>query len=441
MALLGDIRFGFRSLIKTPTSTLVAVAALSLGLGANAVVFSIAYGALFRPLPFVSERVMYLREKDVPSGLIFGVSAADYLDWSAQAKSFESLNAFAADTANVSDPDRAPERFGFTRLTPHTFSMLGQKPVLGRDFTEDDARPGAELVAILGDRIWKNRYGANPSILGQTIRLNGQPATVIGVMRPGFIFPYDTDLWAPLAIPADSAGKRADRPLMAAGMLKQGATEASAAAEMKVLAGNLAQSYPEQNRNITALVRSWPEENNDDDEYTILAALMGSVIFVLLIACANVANLLLARSADRTREISVRVALGAGRWRIIRQLLVESVILSSVSGLLGWGFAIWGLRAFTASIRDQLPPEGFDFTLDYHALSYLALVSVGTGLLCGLAPALKLAALNVNASLREGGRGSAGSRRTRHFSSVLVVAEMALALVLLSGAEIGRAHV
>lgn len=433
MALLEDVRFGLRTMAKNPTSTLVAVVALSLGLGANAVVFSIAYGVLFKNMPFVSDRILYLHGRDAArAGALMGVSLPDFRDWSAQAKSFRGLGAFTFGAGNISDQGGVPQRYNLAQITTNAFSLIGQKPVLGRDCTEEDAKPGAARVAVLSHSVWQNRYGGANSILGRTIRVNGVPTTVIGVMRPDFRFPIDADLWMPLTSTAELE-KRESRGLNVFGDLTGSATQASATAEMDGIAHNLERAYPESNRGITAAVRNFSEENNDPDDYTTIATLMGSVIFVLLIACANVANLLLARSVDRSREVSIRVALGAGRWRIIRQLLVESVMLSSVAGLLGWLIAIVGLRVIEASVRSQIP-AWMTFSMDYRALAYLAAISLGTGMLFGLAPALRLAGLNVNLSLREGGRGSSGSRRGRHLSGALVVLEMALAMVLLTGA-------
>jgi len=434
MALLEDVRFGLRTMAKNPTSTIVAVIALSLGLGANAVVFSIANTALFKNLPFVSDRILYLHSRDAAHADFgfLGVSLPDFRDWSAQQKSFRSLGAYRFNPANVSDESGVPERYNLAQITVNMFSIIGQPPVLGRDFTPEDAKPGAAPVIVLGHTMWQSRYGGSNSVIGRTIRVNGVPATVIGVMRPDFRFPIDTDLWMPLD-PTPDLERRESRAMNVFGDLAPSATKASAGAEFDGIARNLERAYPETNRGITAAVRDFGEENNDPDDYTTLATLMGAVVFVLLIACANVANLLLARSVDRSREISIRVALGAGRWRVIRQLLVESVMLSSLAGVLGLLIAIGGLRVFSASVHDQVP-AWMTFQIDYHSLAYLAVISLGTGLLFGLAPALRLAGLNVNLSLREGGRGSSGSRRGRHLSAVLVVAEMALAMVLLTGA-------
>jgi len=362
-----------------------------------------------------------------------GVSFPDFLDWRAQAKSFHTMGAYRFRTVNLSENGGVPSRYNRAEITANTFPMIGQKPVIGRDFTAEDEKPGAPAVVILGNQIWVTRYGANRAILGQIIRVNDVPSTVIGVMRPDLRFPNDADVWIPL-IRSTEDSKRQDRGLGVYAQLSPSATELSANAEMRGIAHNLEVAYPDTNQGITAMVQTFYEANNSDsgDIATLLAALMGAVIFVLLIACANVANLLLARAADRSREISIRVAIGAGRWHIIRQLLVESVMLSLIAGFFGWLISLWGLKVFDASVRAQIP-AWMNFRMDYRGFVYLAAISLGAGLLFGLAPALRLARLDVNASLREGGRGSSGARKGR-LSALLVIAEMALAVVLLTGA-------
>ncbi len=253
-------------------------------------------------------------------------------------------------------------------------------------------------------------------------------------MRQDFRFPDDADVWIAL-IPSDGDKRRQNRDLGVFAQLAPGATERSANAEMQGIARNLENAYPDTNQGVTAIVQSYTEANKEDSGEipTLLAALMGAVIFVLLIACANVANLMLSRAAERSREISIRMAIGAGRWHIIRQLLVESVMLSTAAGFLGWLIAVWGLRIFDTAVRAQIP-AWMNFWLDYKGFLYLALISLGSGLLFGLAPALQLARMDVNASLREGGRGSTGGPGRHYLSGALVIAEMALAVVLLAGA-------
>jgi len=436
MGLLGEVRFALRTMANNRTTTIVAVVALSLGLGANATVFSIANGALFKNMPFVGDDIFYLATKDVAHGQQRGgVSFPDFLDWREHAKSFRAMGAYRNRNVNLSENGGVPSRYIRAAVTANTFSMIGQKPVIGRDFTAEDEKPGVPAVVILGNQIWVTRYGADRAILGRIIRVNDVPTTVIGVMRPDLRFPEDADVWIPLVRSTEDT-QRQNRNLWVYAQLAPAATQASAGVEMQGIAHNLEIAYPDSNKGITAIVQTFQQasySDGDDDIPTLLAALMGAVIFVLLIACANVANLLLARAADRSREISIRVAIGAGRWHIIRQLLVESVMLSMIAGFFGWLISLWGLRVFDASVRSQIP-AWMSFRMDYRGFVYLAAISLGAGLLFGLAPALRLARMDVNASLREGGRGSTGGARKGRLSGLLVIAEMALAVVLLTGA-------
>ncbi len=428
-----DIRFGLRRLAKDPGFTLTAVVALALGIGANATVFAITNGVLFKSMPFVDDRILYLATKNVNRGdRNVGVSWPDFRDWRAQVKSFDALGSYYFDAGNVTDKSGVPTRFNVAAVTANTFSMIGQKPIIGRDFTAEDALPGSGAVAILGYHIWEDRYGKDPAVLGQIIRINSVPSTIVGVMQNGLRFPVDTELWTALR-PVDKSEKRAARDFFAFGHMAPSVTEKQARAEMISIGHNLERAYPETNRGMSAEAHTFSEEFNGPEINLLLAALMGAVLFVLLIACANVANLLLARAVERSREISIRIALGAGRWRIIRQLLIESVMLSVAGGGLGYLISIWGVRFFDLSVRSQIP-AWMNFSMDYRGFAYLAVVSLGTGLLFGLVPALRLSKLDVNSSLKDGSRGSSGGKRGKYLASVLVVTEMSLAVVLLAGA-------
>ncbi len=434
MTLLEDIRYGLRTMAKNPGFTATAVAALTLGIGVNATVFAITSG-VFRNMPFMSDNILYLSCKDASRpNSDRGLSYPDFLDWSAQSKSFDGMAIYTGGQSNISDTTGVPTRYNANAISSNTFSLVGQQPVLGRDFRAEDGRKGAPKVAILSDRVWSERYGRNPAILGSVIRVNSLPATIIGVMRADFRFPDDTDLWTNYT-PDNNSEKRETRGLGVIGRLAPGVTQPAAQTEMSAIARNLEVAYPATNKGITAWVRNFREVNLGTDTPMLIVALMGSVSFVLLIACANVANMLLARAVSRSREISVRIALGASRWRIIRQLLIESTLLSITGGAFGFLIAKWGLRIFDANVRGQIP-TWMTFPIDYRSLAYLAAISIGTGLLFGLAPALRLSKLDVNSSLKDGGRGSSGAGRGKFVSGVLVVGEMALAVVLLVGAGV-----
>ncbi len=433
MAISEDVRYGLRTMATNRGFTVIAVATLALGIGVNSAVFAIANAVLLKNMPFVSDRVVYLSLSNPSRGDDgSGVSFPDFRDWGTQAKSFTGLALYRFDESNLSDKTGVPARFNVAQVTPNMFSLIGQKPVAGRQFTAEDGKPGAAAVAILGDRIWATRYGANPSVIGMSVRINDVPTTVIGVMRSGFRFPIDSDLWTAY-IPGPHSEKREAREFSVVGELAPGVSSQAAAVEINAIESNLQRAYPGTNQGMVARVHTFAEEFTGGDLRTVILALMGSVMFVLLIACANVANMLLARAVDRSREISIRIALGAGRWRIIRQLLIESVMLSILGGVFGWLISKWALRIFDVRVHNQIP-SWIDFSMDGRGLAYLAAISLGTGLLFGLAPGLRLSRLDVNTSLKDGGRGSSGGPRGKYLSGILVVIEMALAVVLLAGA-------
>jgi predicted permease len=430
-----DFKFGLRTLAKSPGFTAVAVLTLALGVGVNATVFTLANGVLFKGFPFENaDRILYIMVKNPNKAEQFiGVSLPDFRDWRAQAKSFVGMSAWTGGPASLSDKSGFPETFRMTRMSANAFALLGQKPVPGRNFAVDEDAANAAPVTILSYGLWERRYGKNNSTIGQVISINGTPTTVIGVMPRDFAFPNQPDLWTPLAPTAD-AEKREARNLVVFARMADGVTLKSARAEMETISKNLQSAYPATNQGIEAWPRTYSEFYVGPFITTIFAAMLGAVSFVLLIACANVANLLLGRAVGRMREISIRMALGAGRWRIIRQLLVESVMLSIAGGIIGWLIAIWGAHAFDVAVIPFGKPSWMNFSMDYRVFTYLVAISFGTGILFGLAPALRLASVDVNTSLKDGGRGSSTGARGRHLSTILVIAEVALAVVLLAGA-------
>lgn len=436
MSILEDLRFGLRTLAKNPGFAAVAITALALGIGVNATVFSLSNAVLFKNLPFAkSDHVLYIVSTNSTKPHWWPVfSYPDYLELRAQLKSFDAVGASTEVSANISDHTASPEGYHGARVSANTFALIGQKPIAGRDFLPSDEQPGAAPVAILSYKVWENRYGKDLSVIGRTVRIDEEPTTIIGVMPARLGFPRETEVWKPLIL-KDEYMKRENRRFTVYGHAANPSILKSASTEVATVMQRIAAAYPVTNENIGGRVIDYNEyfAGSENEIRIVFTAMLGAVGFVLLIACANVANLQLGRAVSRMREISIRVALGAGRWRIIRQLLVESLILSVAGGLIGWMIAIWGVRTFDNAVIPFGKPQSLDFSMDVRALVYLAVITIGTGLLFGLAPALRLSKLDVNNALKDGGRGSSGGRG-KYLSGLLVVVEMALAVVLLAGA-------
>ena len=440
-SLVKDLTLGVRALRGNPRFALAAIAMLGVSIGVNTAVVTLTNAALFKGYPQVqrNDRLLYLTMFEDCC-----VSYPVFEDWRSQAKSFQGMAAVHDSRRVYSDGDGSPRTYYATEITANTFGLAGCRPVLGRDFVHGDELPGAPLVVILSDRLWDQRYSRNPAILGRIVRLNDEPATVIGVMPRGFSFPQNQDLWVPMVATTTLANRSNSGAIWyILGRLADGATVQSARAEMQTIGRNLQAAHP---RTDTALpmVRTFPEFFIRSGAIRVYQAMLGAVSFLLLIACANLANLLLARSIDRSRELSVRLALGASRWRIVRQLLVESVLLSVPGGLLGWCIAAYGIRVY-AHFADGGGVSAWtgiwfanilDYSMDARVFAYLAAVSLGTGLLFGLAPALRLSRLDIHLMLRDGGRGSTGGERGKRLSTLLVMAETALTVLLLAGSGV-----
>jgi putative ABC transport system permease protein len=438
---IADLRYAFRMMRKSPVFTATAVAMLAAGIGLNVIVFTVTNTVLFKGFPGVrdNDRLLYITARR--SG---GASYPDFEDWRAQARSFQGMALVHGVQQTYADEDGYPESFYATEVTANTFSLVGQKPILGRDFNAADDVPGAPPVVMLRYGFWERRYGKDPSIVGRDVRLNGVLTRVIGVMPQGFSFPQNQDLWVPL-VPTPEVRRRDNHNnWFVLGRLADHATIEGARAEMATIGKRLELAYPLTNKGFPVEALRFHEFFIGPNATLIYQAMVGAVGFVLLIACANLANLLLARAMTRSREISVRLALGAARSRIVRQLLVESLLISSLGGLAGFGLATWGVRVFAlaatgAGLSDQIAGTWFDqildYSMDYRVFAFVAAISIGTGLLFGLAPARRLSTLDVNAALKDGTR-TAGGRRGTRLSSVLVVSEMALAVVLLAGAGV-----
>ena len=429
-ALVSDIRFAFRSLAKSRTFTIVALLSLALGIGVNVTVFSLVNALAFKPLPFPeANRLVDLHEFSATklcSGCSVGTSYPGFLDWRTNARSYTQMGAYIEQPFNISGIENA-ERIGGALVSAETFPLLGVQPVLGRSFTRDDDRVGAAPVVILGDALFARRYGGDRRIVGQTIRLNGVPHTVIGVMAPRFRFPEFADLWVPFEPNAASAA-RDQRDFAVVARLKPTVSMVMANEEMHVIAKSLEERYPEQKEWTAEATRFRISEALPGSLY---AALLGAVGFVLLIVCANLAGLLLARGAGRQREIAIRLALGATRRRIIGHLLTESIILAGAGGALGLLVTSWAIDIIRTLAADRLPYYVV-FDIDRATLAFALAVSILTGLLFGLLPALRASAPDVHTTLKE----SSTTIKKSMARGMLVIGELALAMILLAGAGV-----
>jgi predicted permease len=443
--LLQDLRYGVRMLAKKPSFTLVAIITLALGIGANSAIFSIINGLLLRPLPYRNSERLAIIWTHSPGANVTQdwPSPGQYSAVKAQNSVFEEMAIAKGGSANLTGQG-IPEQIGLVRTASVMFSLLGSRPELGRVFLPEEDAPGKPPTAILSYGLWQRRFGADPNVIDQAITINGSSYTVVGVMPADFSLSYEVmpttgaiaqaDILLPLPLSAEDMSRQGDENYNLLARLKPGATIAQAQAELDSVVQGLEQQYPDHypaSRRFSFSVRPLLEQVVGDVRPALLV-LLGAVGCVLLIACANVANLLLARAAAREKEMAIRTALGAGRWRVVRQLLTESVMLASAGGVLGLLIAIWsldGLRWLNPGNIPRLQNIG----IDGRVLAFTFVVVMLTGILFGLAPALRSSQVNLSETLKEGGRSLVGSGNHR-LRNLLVIAEMALSLILLIGA-------
>ena len=434
-SLLSDVRYAARNLLRRPGFTIIAVITLALGIGANTAIFSAINALLLKPLPFPElDRVVAVWDKLPSRGVQRNeVTVANYLDWQSQTQSFEQLALYRWWSANLTGID-PPERIQGFLVTANFLDTTGMKPIMGRTFLAEENQPGKDAVAVITHSLWQRRFGGDPNILNKTITINSITRTVVGVMPERFNFPKGAEVYAPLAMTPELMKSRGNHSYYVLGRLKPGASIVGAQAELDNVSARLEQQFPETNKGWGAVI--FPIVADTVRTYdTALWIMMGAVGFVLLIACANVANLMLARASGRQKEIALRTALGASRWRIVRQLLTESLIVALVGGALGVLIGFWGidaLRAANPGEASRFAPGWYQLGINAPVLLFTLGLSLVSGIVFGLAPALQASKTNLNDSLKEGGRQTSGS--SHRLRSSLVVFEFALSLVLLVGA-------
>lgn len=429
---LQDLRYGFRMLMKNPGFTIIALFALSFGIAINTAIFTVVNAVLIQPLPYTDPDRIYMLWEKQPN-MESSVAYPNFLDWQSQNHVFHTMAAFRRANMNLTGSGD-PERLSVRMVSAGFFRLLGAQPVVGRDFRSEEDRPGSEAVAILSHGLWQRRFGSDQGIVGRQIQMDNQSYTVIGVASPRFEFGAGADLFVPIGhfyIPENWG--RANHPgIYVLGKLKAGATQKQMESEMQSIAAGLSKQFPDTNGGAGIIIQSL-RENTVGDIRPSLLLLTGAVALVLLIACANVANMMLARTSERTREIAIRASLGAGRARIIRQVLTESLVLTTMAAVLGILMAYWGVDILVALRPDSLPRLN-EISLNLQVLFFTIGLTVLTALLLGLLPALKSANPDLNDALKDASAKQAGSRAQKRVRQTLIAAEVALALMLLIGA-------
>ncbi|HZL96364.1 MAG TPA: ABC transporter permease [Vicinamibacterales bacterium] len=428
-----DLRYAFKLLTRDRGFTVVAALALALGIASTTSLITVVNAVILRGLPLAdSDRLVAIAMRD-PLNRQLGMSYPDFDDWQRELRSFSGMTSMLQVAFSVSDENHLPEQFFGPFTSTNLFTVIGQRPLLGRDFTADDDRAGAPPVVILGYGMWQARYGGDPGIIGRTIRINGLHPTVVGVMGPDMKFPPNSDLWMPLSqTNTPRVEGRGIRSFSVIARLAEGVTLEQARAEITNLARETARKFPQSNQDLVPEIVTYQEQANGPQNAVMYWSLLGAAVFVLLIACANVANLLLARSFHRSREVSIRVALGASRWRIVRQLIVESVSLAAIGGVLSVPLVMLGVWMFDQMTRDAGRPYYVTYAIEPSVFAIIAASCLAVGIGFGFAPAWHSAKADVNVSMKEGS-ASSGSRRQQQWVATMTVSQVALAVVLLSG--------
>ncbi len=428
-----DFRFALRMIASHRWFSVAIVATLALGIGINTTVFTLVNAVLFAPVPIPGgDRVLTIDGNHLSSpNDTFRVSWEDYHEFKTANKDFEGIEALSRAQSVISEPGNPPQRFDMARVSPGLFPLFKTNPAAGRAIAPSDCIPGAEPIVLLGNSVWKNRYAGMPDVVGSKVRIDGKQATVIGIMPPGFMFPRREEFWMPL-VPDAEMLKRSNRSLELFGLLRPGTPIAAANAELAALAARIARDHPDADKDIGVIARTFQDSYMMGSVRVVFLTMLGAVGFVLMIACANVANMMLGRSITRGREFAVRAAIGATRGQLVRQVLVESVVLSAFGGAIGFCLAAFGVHVFDLALQDVGPPYWIQFRMDWEVYGYFAAVTILTGVIFGLMPALLSSRVDLNSAMKNGTPGC-GSHRGR-LASTLVVLQFALTVVLLSGA-------
>ena len=429
--MLSDLRYALRQLVKSPGFTAVAILILALGIGATTAIFSLVNGVLLRPLPYPeADRIIYFEGQNLERGISdSNISVLDFQDWTNQSQAFAKTALFWTGGAAFSAGSGEPERVPRAGVTTNFFDVLGVQPMLGRKFLAREDQPN--VTAILSEGLWQRRFGSDRNIIGKTVTINARPISVVGVMPRGFEFPENTQIWTTSGIDV-AEEPRDNRSYFALGRLKPGVDIKQAQTQISAINNQLAQAYPDTNKGWDAQLVLLHDRLVGSVRPSLLI-LLGAVGLVLLIACANITNLLLARAAARQKEIAIRTSLGASRPRVIRQMLTESLLLSALGGSFGLLLSVW-LTGLLISITPPDSPRLSEISLDYRVLSFTVVISVLTGILFGLIPAVQTWKLNVTGSLNEGSRGGGEGYRRTSARSLLLIGEVAVSLMLLIGA-------
>jgi predicted permease len=432
--LLKELRYAVRMLRKNPGTSLIAVLALGLGIGLTTIMFSIVYGGVWKGLPFEgAEKLVHLERNNLAEDIeSMEVPIHDFLDWREVQTSFEGLAGFYSGTVNLAGTER-PERYDGAFISANAFELIRVQPVLGRSFQEGEDTPAADPVMLLGYHVWQDRFGGDPEVVGQVARVNGEQATIVGVMPEGFRFPIAEDVWLPLRMDPLELERGDGLTLEVFGRLNDGVSRDQASAEMQAIAARLAEEYPDTNEGVGAVLQPYVDEYIGAEPRAMLYTMLAAVFLVLLVACANVANLLLSRAATRSKELAIRSAVGASRLRVIMQLVGEGIVLASAGAVLGIGISLIGIELFNRALEPTDPPFWIDIGLNTVVLVFVIGITVLAGVLSGILPAIQASGSAVNEVLKDESWGSSGFRVGK-LSKGLVVGEIALSLGVLVAA-------